>query len=166
MLAPLIFFLSLIFGEILQIVGYIGKSLVLCEVDEDPRSSLAFPVPADGAVAEVPAGRTLPVWVHESLPGVLAIPEGQTPPTELSSDPHTVAAPADGLHVDGLLPALVAGGPDGLVVNLVSESVTDFAEHVLSDVLGHQNTDIWVPGTKLAGVAFLNLLGFVHFVIV
>ena len=141
--------------QIFEVVGHVGEALVLGQGDEDPRGSLPLPVPADGAVAEVPTGRTAPVGVHESLPGVFSISDVNASPTELTPHPHTEPAPADGLHVDGLLPALVAGGPDGLVVNLVSESVTDFAEHVFSDVLGHQNTDIWVPGTKLAGVAFL-----------
>ena len=104
-------------------------------MDEYSRGSLPITVPTDGAVAELPAGRTAPVGVLQGLPCVLPVPIPHTNPTELTSHPLTVSAPADSLGVDGLLTTLVTSRPDGCVVLLLSRQ-TNFLHHTRSDVLG------------------------------
>ena len=88
-------------------------------MNQDPGCSLAISVPADGAVAEVPTRRTLPMRVLESLAGILAVAVPQTASAELTPDPDTFSAPTNGLGVRSLLSALVARGPDAGVVLLL-----------------------------------------------
>ena len=158
-------FLSLLLGEILKVIGHVGEPFALSEVDQNPGGSFPLPVPADGAVADVPTRRAAPVGVHQSLPGIVSVADDQAVPAELAPHPDTPPAPADGLHVNGLLSALVTGGPNLPVVDLLAKPVGHFVEHALRNVLRHQHSNVGILDAELTGIAFLVLLSFIDLVI-
>ena len=92
-------------------------TLVVGQAGQDAGGALPGPVAADGAVALAQAGWAGPVGVLQGLADVLPVSVSEADSAEGAPHAVAVAGPAERLGVQGLLAALVAGGPV-LAINL------------------------------------------------
>ena len=73
----------------------------------------------------------------------------EAPAAEMALDTQTLATAANGLFVHHFLVALVTQGPDLLIVNLLEELLGHFVQHVLTDILWHQDIHVRVLSSSL-----------------
>ena len=91
-------------------------------MDHNTSGWLASLRKAETTVAYLPARWTHPTVVPKRLTEILSIAIYQTRTTKLSTHASAVLVATDGFGVDGLLPALVAGGAPHTIVDLVRAS--------------------------------------------
>lgn len=119
----------------------VGEAVVLSQREEDAGRAAAFTLPAEAAVTDPSAARTLPLRIQQGLPHVLSVSVPQTRPTELTLDSPAGLASAARLSVHGLLTALVTRGARDGVVLFFCGVVSDQQQLVLCDVL-HWSDDV------------------------
>jgi hypothetical protein len=92
----------------LQVVLNRVVPLLHCKMGQDAGRTLALAIAADGAVANIPTGRALPGGILESSSNAFPVPVAKTDTTELSTNSMTYPRTANGFHVQGFLPTLMA----------------------------------------------------------